>query len=57
MANDSPVVPVIPDPARIIANRLGARVTHEKHIQTAYACIGALEQSGWVIVRKRHARK
>ena len=46
-----------PEPAQIIAERLSQVVFNEARRQTAYAIIGALEQSGWVIVRKRHARK
>jgi hypothetical protein len=47
----------LPKPVNVISERL-AVVVHgfEKHTQTAYAIIGALEQNGWVIVRKRHAR-
>lgn len=47
----------IPLPVEVIVGRLQI-VTHgfEKYNQTAYAIIGALEQSGWVIVRKRHMR-
>lgn len=44
-------------PCDVIAERLVAACTGEKSNQTAFAIIGALEQSGWVIVRKRHAGK
>lgn len=45
-----------PAPVTIICARLTATVAYEKGEQTAFAIIGALEQSGWVIVRKRHQR-
>jgi hypothetical protein len=54
------VVPILkpspqPAPVTIIAERLQAQAHGiEKTLQTAYAVIGALEQNGWVIVRKRH---
>lgn len=41
-------------PVEVIAARLYAATAVEKNEQTAYAIIGALEQQGWVIVRKRH---
>jgi hypothetical protein len=44
------------EPAAIIAARLADVGVNEKLVQTAYAAIGALEQAGWVIVRKRHQR-
>lgn len=45
-------------PVEVIVERLqAANPGFEKHSQTAFAVIGALEQNGWVIVRKRHARK
>jgi hypothetical protein len=46
-----------PLPVNVIADRIhDATLGVEKRVQTAYAIIGALEQSGWVIVRKRHQR-
>lgn len=44
-----------PLPVAVITDRLKA-MNHgfERQDQTAYAIIGALEQHGWVIVRKRH---
>jgi hypothetical protein len=41
-------------PVEVIAERLSAVSIAELKHQTAYAVIGALEQCGWVIVRKRH---
>jgi len=46
-----------PEPARVISARLGVRIYNEELLQTSYAIIGALEQAGWVIVRKRHQRE
>lgn len=43
-------------PPEIIGERLVAMSIGESKTQTAYAIIGALEQAGWVIVRKRHQR-
>ena len=44
-------------PVDVIAARLQAQAHgFEKTQQTAFAIIGALEQGGWVIVRKRHQR-
>jgi hypothetical protein len=47
----------LPQPVAVIAERLQFACIGEKHSQTAFAVIGALDQSGWAIVRKRHARK
>lgn len=44
-------------PVDVVISRLQAcQWQFETHTQTAYAIIGALEQEGWVIVRKRHMR-
>lgn len=44
------------EPATIIGERLSCALIAELKSQTAFAIIGALEQEGWVIVRKRHQR-
>ena len=38
----------------VISGRLSAASNIEAKSQTSFAIIGALEQAGWVIVRKRH---
>lgn len=51
--------PSIKRPVEIIRDRLVARDESkgwESQVQSSYAIIGALEQNGWMIVRKRHMR-
>lgn len=53
----SPQEPPQLRPVDVICGRLQAQINGlEKPQQTAFAIIGALEQNGWVVVRKRHHR-
>jgi hypothetical protein len=49
-----PAPPPMVRPVEVMVLRLSAVSIGEGKTQTAYAIIGALEQEGWVIVRKRH---
>ena len=41
-------------PVEVIGDRLTRLSPGESRAQTAFAIIGALEQAGWIITRKRH---